>query len=54
MAAGPGNVAPPSIALLVANNSVNGTINAFDLATGKFVGTVKGAARCKLSSGRPR
>jgi uncharacterized protein (TIGR03118 family) len=41
MAAAPGNFGPLSNTLLVSNNSVNGTINAFDPLTGKFVGTIK-------------
>ncbi len=41
LAAAPGHFGPLSNTLLVSNNSVNGTINAFDPATGKFVGTVK-------------
>lgn len=41
IAAAPGNFGPLSNTLLVSNNSVNGTINAFDPTTGKFVGTVK-------------
>ena len=41
MAAAPGNFGPLSNTLLVSNNSINGTINAFDPMTGKFVGTIK-------------
>ena len=41
MAAAPGNFGPLSNTLLVSNNSINGTINAFDPVTGKFVGTIK-------------
>ena len=41
IAAAPGNFGPLSNTLLVSNNSVNGTINAFDPITGKFVGTIK-------------
>jgi uncharacterized protein (TIGR03118 family) len=41
IAAAPGNFGPLSNTLLVSNNSVNGTINAFDPTTGKFVGTIK-------------
>jgi uncharacterized protein (TIGR03118 family) len=41
VAAAPGNFGPLSNTLLISNNSVNGTINAFDPVTGKFVGTVK-------------
>jgi len=41
IAAAPGNFGRLSNTLLVSNNSVNGTINAFDPTTGKFVGTIK-------------
>ena len=41
IAAAPGNFGPLSNTLLVSNNSVHGTINAFDPITGKFVGTIK-------------
>jgi len=41
IAAAPGNFGPLSNTLLVSNNSVGGTINAFNPVTGKFVGTVK-------------
>ncbi|HXY77469.1 MAG TPA: TIGR03118 family protein [Candidatus Acidoferrales bacterium] len=41
VAAAPGNFGPLSNTLLVSNNSVNGTINAFDPVTGKFVGTIR-------------
>ncbi|MGB6473251.1 MAG: TIGR03118 family protein [Candidatus Sulfotelmatobacter sp.] len=41
IAAAPGNFGPLSNTLLVSNNSVSGTINAFDPVTGKFVGTIK-------------
>jgi len=41
IAAAPGNFGPLSNTLLVSNNSVRGTINAFDPITGKFVGTIK-------------
>jgi uncharacterized protein (TIGR03118 family) len=41
MAAAPSNFGPLSNTLLVSNNSVNGTINAFDPITKKFVGTIK-------------
>jgi uncharacterized protein (TIGR03118 family) len=41
IAAAPGNFGPLSNTLLVSNNSVKGTINAFDPNTGKFVGTIK-------------
>ncbi len=42
IAAAPGNFGPLSNTLLVSNNSVEGTINAFDPIDGKFVGTIKG------------
>jgi len=41
MAAAPRNFGPLSNTLLVSNNSVEGTINAFDPLTGKFVGTIR-------------
>jgi uncharacterized protein (TIGR03118 family) len=41
IAAAPGNFGPLSNTLLVSNNSINGTINAFDPITGKFVGTIR-------------
>jgi uncharacterized protein (TIGR03118 family) len=41
VAAAPSNFGPLSNTLLVSNNSVNGTINAFDPISGKFVGTVR-------------
>ncbi len=41
IAAAPSNFGPLSNTLLVSNNSINGTINAFDPTTGKFVGTIK-------------
>jgi uncharacterized protein (TIGR03118 family) len=41
IAAAPGNFGPLSNTLLVSNNSVAGTINAFDPTTGNFVGTIK-------------
>ncbi len=41
IAAAPGNFGPLSNTLLVANNSINGTIVAFNPITGKFVGTMK-------------
>ena len=41
IAAAPPNFGPLSNTLLVSNNSVNGTINAFDPITVKFVGTIK-------------
>ncbi|HVN21747.1 MAG TPA: TIGR03118 family protein [Dongiaceae bacterium] len=37
----PSNFGPLSNTLLISNNTNQGTINAFDLFTGKFVGTVK-------------
>jgi uncharacterized protein (TIGR03118 family) len=41
VAAAPSNFGPLSNTLLVSNNSVGGTINAFDPITGKFVGTIR-------------
>jgi uncharacterized protein (TIGR03118 family) len=41
IAAAPKNFGPLSNTLLVSNNSVRGTINAFDPVTGKFVGTIR-------------
>jgi len=41
IAAAPTNFGPLSNTLLVSNNSVQGTINAFDPVTGKFVGTIR-------------
>jgi len=41
IAASPRNFGPLSNALLVSNNNNQGTINAFDGVTGKFIGTVK-------------
>lgn len=41
VAAAPPNFGPLSNTLLVSNNSVDGTINAFDPITGKFVGTIR-------------
>jgi uncharacterized protein (TIGR03118 family) len=41
VAAAPSNFGPLSNTLLISNNSVNGTINAFDPITGKFVGAIK-------------
>jgi uncharacterized protein (TIGR03118 family) len=41
VAAAPRNFGPLSNTLLVSNNSVEGTINAFDPITGKFVGTIR-------------
>ncbi len=41
IAAAPGNFGPLSNTLLVSNNSINGTINAFDPISGKFVGTMR-------------
>jgi len=41
MAAAPSHFGPLSNTLLVSNNSVDGTINAFDPITRKFVGTIK-------------
>ena len=44
MAVAPSNFGPLSGALLVSNNTATGTINAFNLSTGKFVGTIKNSA----------
>ena len=41
MAVAPGNFGPLSNALLISNNTSAGTINAFNLNTGAYVGTVK-------------
>jgi uncharacterized protein (TIGR03118 family) len=41
VAAAPRNFGPLSNTLLISNNSVNGTINAFDPVTGKFVGAIR-------------
>ncbi len=41
IAAAPPNFGPLSNTLLVSNNSVDGTINAFDPITGRFVGTIR-------------
>lgn len=41
VAAAPANFGPLSNTLLISNNSVDGTINAFDPITGKFVGTIR-------------
>ncbi len=41
VAAAPSNFGPLSNTLLISNNSVEGTINAFDPITGKFVGTIR-------------
>ena len=41
VAAAPSNFGPLSNTLLISNNSINGTINAFDPITGTFVGTMK-------------
>jgi uncharacterized protein (TIGR03118 family) len=41
VAAAPPNFGPLSNTLLISNNSVDGTINAFDSITGKFVGTIR-------------
>jgi uncharacterized protein (TIGR03118 family) len=41
LAVAPSHFGPLSNALLVSNNTNNGTINAFNLETGQFVGTVK-------------
>jgi len=41
VAAAPANFGPLSNTLLISNNAVEGTINAFNPATGQFVGTVR-------------
>jgi uncharacterized protein (TIGR03118 family) len=41
VAAAPPNFGPLSNTLLISNNSVEGTINAFDPVTGEFVGTIR-------------
>jgi uncharacterized protein (TIGR03118 family) len=41
IAAAPPNFGPLSNTLLISNNSVNGTINAFDPINGRFVGTIR-------------
>ncbi|MGA2048238.1 MAG: TIGR03118 family protein [Terracidiphilus sp.] len=41
VAAAPPNFGPLSNTLLISNNSVEGTINAFDPITGQFVGTIR-------------
>jgi uncharacterized protein (TIGR03118 family) len=41
IAAAPRNFGPLSNTLLISNNSVRGTINAFDPVTGEFVGTMR-------------
>jgi len=41
IAAAPSNFGPLSNTLLISNNSVHGTINAFDPIDGKFVGTIR-------------
>ncbi len=41
VAAAPSNFGPLSNTLLVSNNSVDGTINAFDPISGRFVGTIR-------------
>jgi len=43
-AVSPKNFGPLSNALLVSNNTNNGTINAFNIATGKFIGTLRDAS----------
>lgn len=44
-AVAPRNFGPLSNALLISNNTNHGTINAFNLGTGQFVGTIKDANR---------
>jgi uncharacterized protein (TIGR03118 family) len=41
VAAAPPNFGPLSNTLLISNNSIHGTINAFDPITGRFVGTIR-------------
>jgi len=41
VAAAPPNFGPLSNTLLISNNSVDGTINAFDPVSGRFVGTIR-------------
>ena len=41
-AVAPGNFGPLSYALLVSNNTNAGTINAFNIQTGRYIGTVRG------------
>jgi uncharacterized protein (TIGR03118 family) len=41
VAVAPSNFGPLSNTLLISNNSVEGTINAFDPVSGKFVGTIR-------------
>jgi uncharacterized protein (TIGR03118 family) len=43
-AVAPNNFGPLSNTLLISNNTNTGTINAFNLKTGKFVGTIKNSA----------
>lgn len=43
-AAAPFNFGPLSNTLLISNNTNNGAINAFNVLTGQFVGTVKDAS----------
>jgi len=45
VALAPSNFGPLSNTLLVSNNSTDGTINGFDLKTGKFVGTIRNERR---------
>jgi uncharacterized protein (TIGR03118 family) len=44
-AVAPKNFGPLSNALLISNNTNSGTINGFDLKTGKFMGTIANAAK---------
>jgi len=44
LAMAPANWGPLSGTLLVSNNTASGTINGFNLSTGKFVGTLKNSA----------
>lgn len=45
LAVAPKNFGPLSNTLLISNNTNNGTINAFNLVTGQFMGTVRDANR---------
>jgi uncharacterized protein (TIGR03118 family) len=49
----PSNFGPLSNTLLVSNNSTDGTINAFDPKTGKFVGTIRDQRGEKIIFNQP-
>lgn len=51
-AVAPTNFGPLSNTLLISNNTNTGTINGFNLTTGKFVGTVKNAAHKPITIGQ--